>query len=698
MSLHSYRTPRYSLEIELEERVGRVSLVDSYSGVAFADSDYRYSVFAEYADNIVRLEGLYEPRIEEEVPDRGGRIVTIDGCLGEPGGPLQINVRHRIYGPEDGEFMEERIILRNAGKSGIVLRGYRFGFRKRLELPKRYGGPGIDIEDYRLVALPFRLQPDGTKHDYMLHDLYLGRYQTAEFHNPARLVQEVVDKGRSRSEGWAWTDGENGLLITKYNRDSIEYSMLDTERVDGERYLSFGGASPSLYNEPVEVRNLNPGSEAGFGITRYHFYEGLWRTGAYIFREFMSDMGHSLPENYSPMFAWDSEYEIGRHDTDQETLAARYNIEAIEAEAQRGREIGCEAIFLGPGWETCEGSSIWDSDRLGDPAELFGRLREDYGLLVGLKALGRSYCDDYRGLYRRRPDGSVGYYAPYHDKPFHEPCYCNPRYQQIKMGRLGKLVDAGVSFVSFDEFDWRGPCADPNHGHAVPTTPNMHARAVADLIRGLRDKFPSLNVSAHDPVWSWGIRYLPIYYLYETGASFDEIWGFDFASNSLEDLLSGKALSLFYYNLAYEIPLHLNISMENDNDNCLAFWWYASTIRRLGIGGVKCNEGRFAAYKAAVAQYRQLWELYVRGTFFGLDELTHIHALGESCTAVVNAFNLTEKPIFRKVEIRLGELGFFDEVMVEGAPSSIIGGKLVLELEIPPFSPVLIKILPPNGA
>ncbi len=692
MNNKTYSTPKYRLDIEWDEQIGKITLTDIYSGVAFSDSQYRYSAFLEYEDNIVNLEGLYEPTFEEETPDRGGMIVTISGYLGEPGGPVRLNIRHRFYIPENEDFLEERIMLRNKGRINIVLRGYRFGFRKKLQMPKRYGGPGIDVEDYRIVALPFRLTPDGTKYDYQLDDLYQGRYQTAQFFNPARLVQEVVDKGRSRSEGWAWTDGENGLLIVKYNPTNIEYSMLDTERRDGETYLSFGGASPSLYNEPVEVRNLRANAEVGFGITKYHFYEGLWRRGAYIFREYMDSFGHSRPEDYSPILLWDSEYEIGRHGSDPDQLAANYSLEALESEARNAQEMGCEAIFLGPGWETSEGNTIWDSDRLGEVEQFVARMRDEYGLKVGFKAIGRSYSDDFRGMYRRRPDGSIGFYAPYHNKPFYEPCYCTPKYQQIKMGRIGKLMDAGMSFVSFDEFDWRGSCGDTSHGHPTPTTPNLHSIAVADIVRGVREKFPQVNISMHDPVWPWGIRYLPAYYLHGLGESFDELWGFDFTWNALDDLLSGKALSLFYYNLAYDIPLHLNISMENDNDNCLAFWWYASTVRHLGIGGRKGNNIRFAAYKAAVQEYKALKCMYTQGTFYALDELTHLHADIESGRAVVNAFNLTDKAMSRTVEIRLPEIGFFEEMEVQGADHEVQGSKLVLNLEIPPFSPLLIKL------
>ncbi|MCE5314125.1 MAG: hypothetical protein ABFD49_08325 [Armatimonadota bacterium] len=691
MNLESFHTSRYQFDIEFDNRLRKIALKDTYSGVEFADSEYRYSAFVEYGDKIVRLEGLYSPVIEETVSPRAGKTVIISGHLGEPGSDAHINVRQMLYIPEDGEFLEERIALHNKNGKDVVLRGYRFGFRKRLAKPERYGGKGIDIEDYRLVALPFRLQPDGKKHDYQLDDLYHGRYACSEFHNVQRLVQEVVDKNRGRSEGWAWTNGENGLLVIKYNPDSVEYSMLDTEYIGGETYLTFGGASPSLYNEPTEIRRLSAGAESAFGKTRYHFYEGLWRRGSYMFREFMNSQGHGLSDNYDPPIHWNELYNIGWHHNDPAALSEHYNLETLECEAAKAREVGCDTLYLDPGWETCEGATSWDSNRLGDPAGFVNMIKEKYGLNAAFRTIGRSYCDDYPGMYRRRPDGSVGYYAPYDQKPFYEPCVCSWQYQEEKLKRIRALADAGMSFIMFDEFDWRGGCYNPDHGHPVPTTPNMHAHAVVELAKKLHKSHPNLLIELHDPVWPWGVRYLPMYFLHEAG-SFDESWAFEFMWNPLEDLLSGKALSLFYYNLSYEIPLYTNINMDNDNDNCLAFWWYASTVRHLGIGGGNGNDKRFEAYKQALSEYKGLKDVYCRGRFFAPDELTHIHVLPESGRCVVNAFNLTDTPLSRKVNVRLSDLGFMEEVTVEGAPYQLSGDKLTLDLQIPPFSPMIVKV------
>ena len=684
-------TGRYELEIELGKRVGRVVLRDVYYGVTFADSEYRYSAFVEHGQGITRLEGLWEPSLDEELPDRGGKIVSITGRLGEPDGEVSVQLRHRLYVPEEGEFLEEILELSNVGGVDLGLRDYRFAFRKRLEKPKTYGGPGIDIENYRLIALPFRLQPDGKKHDYQLDDVYNGRYQCSVFHNPMELTQQVVDEGRGRSEGWAWTDGENGLLLIKYNPKMIEYSMLETEHVDGATYLNFGGASPSLYGEPAEARDLHSGGRVAFGLTRCHFYEGLWRRGSYIFREYMSGLGHGLPDNYDPSVHWNELYDVGWYHSDRQRLFANYTPQALEQEARKAREIGCEALYLDPGWETCEGATKWDEERLGPAAEFVRKIQDEYGLQVGFRTIGRSYCEEYQGMYRRSADGSIGFAGPYGVKPFYEPCICSEAYQTEKLKRILDVAGAGMRFIMFDEFDWRGPCFDPRHGHPVPTTPSMHAHAVMDLARKVHEAHPEILIEAHDPVWPWAVRYLPVYYLHEQG-TFDEGWAFEFMWNPLEDLLSGKALSLFYYNLAYDLPLYLHITMEHDNDNCLAFWWYASTVRHLGIGGSRGNQARFEAYKAAMAQYRSLKDLYTCGEFYAIDELTHIHVLPETDRCVLNAFNLTDTPVSRQVEVRLNDLGLMENLLVDGAPHQIIGGKLVLDLEIPPFAPIVVNM------
>lgn len=692
MQSESFRATRYQIDVEFDEQIKKIVLTDTYSNVAFADSAYRYSAFVQYDGKIVELEGLFDPNFVERPWRRGGKIVSIVGFLGGPDAKPRIKVAHRFYISDDEEYFEERLILQNLNPKPVVLRGYRFAFRKRLEKPKKYGGPGIDIENYRIVALPFRLQPDGKKHDYQLDDIYHGRYQCSTLQNPMRVMQDVVDQGRGRSEAWAWTDGEYGLMMAKYNPEMVEYSMLETEHREDGVYLNFGGAVPSLFNEPFEVRHIEQDEEAVFGKTRYYFYEGLWRRGAYMFRDYMSSMGHGMPDNYNPPINWNAEYGIGWHHNNHQKLAEHYTLDALEKEAKYAKEIGCEALYLGPGWEECEGSTKWDEERLGNVNDFVNHIKEEYGLKVGFRTIGRSYCDDYPGMYRRTQDGCTGYFAPYKKKPFYEPCICNEEFQKEKFNRISKMADAGMDFILFDQFDWRGACFDPSHGHPIPTTTSMHASAVVDLISKVREKYPHILLEAHDPIWPWGVRYLPVYYQHGKTDSFDEIWGFQFTWTPLEDLLSGKALSLFYYNLGYEVPLYLHINMDDDNENCLAFWWYASTIRHLGIGGGQIGEKRYNLYKMAMQKYKSLRDLYTHGKFYAIDEMIHIHVLPEEDKGVMNAFNLTDTPVLKKIELKLHDLELMENLQVIGAPYEIEKGKLILTLEIPPFSPLIIKL------
>ena len=258
--------------------------------------------------------------------------------------------------------------------------------------------------------------------------------------------------------------------------------------------------------------------------------------------------------------------------------------------------------------------------------------------------------------------------------------------------------------MMFDEFDWRGPCYCPNHGHPVPSTPEGHVRAVYGLIHQLKQRVPGILVEAHDPVWPWGVRYLPIYFDQTLDASrrkgsYEENWGFEFMWRPIEDLLSGRALCLYYYNLACDIPLYDHITAEYDNDACLGFWWYASTIRHLGIGGKKgldskqVNESRWQAYLKAMGQYGRVRDWLVRGRFIGLDEWTHLHVLAGRPGGVLVAFNMSERPVERTIVLKAADLGLGEgEPPVSGARATRVGDGLQLSLSIAPRSPLVVEI------
>ncbi|MBI4530230.1 MAG: hypothetical protein HY709_01810, partial [Candidatus Latescibacteria bacterium] len=46
-----------------------------------------------------------------------------------------------------------------------------------------------------------------------------------------------------------------------------------------------------------------------------------------------------------------------------------------------------------------------------------------------------------------------------------------------------------------------------------------------------------------------GHHYTPVYYKYSLPGSYDEKWGFELMWQPMEDIRSGRARSLYYYNL-----------------------------------------------------------------------------------------------------------------------------------------------------
>ncbi len=694
MRLDSFRSARYRLDIEYQDRIENITLTDAYSGLQFADSAYHYYACIQRGDRIIHLRGMLHPRLSEE-DTRAGKKVVLSGYLADEYGQSYIRIRHTFYVPEEEEYLDEEIQLQNAGSEAVSLLGYSFGFRKRVARPVQYGGPGIDVEKYRIIAIPFRLQVDGKKHDYQLGDLYFGSYECSESENPKLSNREIVDRGWGRSEAWAWTDGEHGLVILKHNPESIEYSILRTEREpDGKRYLIYGGAAPCLYDEPAEGRTLSTGQEIVFGNTRYHFYEGLWRRASYLYGEYMRGLGYGLEENYEADLVWTTEFGLPPQYGQRKQTFAFYNKESLDEEAKKASRVGCEALLLGQGWESEIGSSLWDEERLHNAKDVILDLRTDYELKIGLATTGRSYSDSFPDMYRKTFSHTTGYYAPYTKHPFYEPCYSAESYIHEKCRRTSAIVSSGVDFVTMQDYDWRGPCFEKGHGHDVPTNPNLHARGVKSISERLSERHPEVTFEMSDPVWPSGVRYLPVYYLQEPEGKTREISAFGLGAYPLDDLLSGRAFSMFYYNLAYDLPLFARLNADNDNLECLAFWWWASTVRHLAIGGRIDDSNKLEAYKKAVDKYLEHKDLYVKGRFFGIDELTHVHVLADEGKAVLNAFNLTDVSTERKVEVNLSDLHLMSEMRVGCDDCEVKGGKLVLSLDLQPFSSAVISLEP----
>ncbi len=174
------------------------------------------------------------------------------------------------------------------------------------------------------------------------------------------------------------------------------------------------------------------------------------------------------------------------------------------------------------------------------------------------------------------------------------------------------------------------------------------------MARRVKVKYPHVLIEMHDPITGpSGIHYTPTYFGYAPPNSFDCLWGHEFMWNSMDDLLSGRAVSLYYYNLAYGIPLYLHVGLKTDNENALVFWWYASTCRHLGVGG-KPGPAVWEADKRAMRTYMPLKRFYTQGEFYGIEETVHAHTLPDLRQSVLNVFNLSDKPVEKEVRFRAG--------------------------------------------
>ncbi len=296
-----------------------------------------------------------------------------------------------------------------------------------------------------------------------------------------------------------------------------------------------------------------------------------------------------------------------------------------------------------------------------------------------------------------------------------ELCMSHRDWRAERLGRLSALAEAGLSFLMFDFHGWNGPCYADDHSHGVPSTTIDHIDSIYGIARELRRRHPNLRIEMHDAIWPWGSRYLPSYFRQGlVDGDYDENWAYEFMWNSIHDLRSGMALCLYYYNLAYDIPMYLHFNMTADNDNSLVFWWMASTVRHIGFGGFRHaarmephgalpvltpeqQQTRFANYKSEMKTYNRLKRYFTHGAFGGIDgdETLHLHTLPGEPGGVLMVFNLTGESISRKIRVPLARLNLDASdglPNVTGASAALDGGDLVLNLELEPESPALIAI------
>jgi hypothetical protein len=642
----------------------------------------------------------------------GGMTLNSDTMIGlvcDPvEGDLVVRGRFRASGLElertfarraDGA-LTERIRLLNPTALPVRLDRLDIGFVADLDA----------AAGWRLCAVPFRVQLDGSVHDYDAEALRAGTFRNAVYTDTTRPEPALVEDGVLRSEAWVWHDGRRGLLMAKYNAEAVELSVARPYVEDGCGRLLLGGAGFSLYGEPAAARRLEPGGACAFGETWYIPYAGGIEEGYAHYRALLDSLGHGLPGSYDPPLNWNVLYDVGWHHSNREALRRHYTLPALCAEAAKARDCGCELLYLDPGWETAEGLTHWDGERLGPVAE-FARMCAAEGLALGFRTILRTYAEHWPAewLVRHAPDAEPKPVKAWYGGDMWEPCLCNPTFRAEKLRRIAAIVRAGdVRFLMVDEMDWRGPCHAGNHGHPVPSSPMDHIDAVLELCAALRRQFPDLLIECHDPVWPWfACRYLPTYFGqgFAPDRPFQENWGFEYMWNCVNDLKTGRALALYYYNLGCNVPLYLHITMAADNDHAVFFWWAASTVRHLGVGGKYGHptvaiqgelpsfdpERRFALYRDQVALYRRLKPYFTRGEFHGLGEHAHLHTLSGQAGGVLVVFNISEAEAAISVSVPTRLLRAAN-LPVQGADSEWHGDRVVVRAHLPAMAPRVVCI------
>lgn len=379
----------------------------------------------------------------------------------------------------------------------------------------------------------------------------------------------------------------------------------------------------------------------------------------------------------------------------------------MKEEAAKAQAIGCKSLYLDPGWDTNFASKIWDEERLGTFKSFTEMLKRDYNLKSSLHTPLSGWCNptSYSStMYRMDRFGRRLTWERARGSVTSPLCGAARPYLEETARRLKALARDGAVYFMFDGPLYHAECWDPQHGHRVPARREEHAQAACRLARKIHAEYPQVLIEMHDPVAGGStVHYAPIYYghgrapageEYSQALSFDSVWAFELMWMPMEDLLSGRAIALYYYNLAYNLPLYIHIDLRTDNVHALVFWWNASTCRHLGIGGTHKDPAVQKAHQEAMRSYRRLSPFFKAGTFYGVDETLHIHTHPSEPATVFNCFNLEERQAQREVEFIPEAFGLDPQraYQVVGVPARVTGKGYILTFSVPGFGHQLAEI------
>src|SRR5579859_3207399 len=672
---------RLELTIETRPSYNPSRLRDLQSGRAFADSDYVWSDWEPAA--------LIEPPVLTTRPDGTG---TAAFKLRKGG--LALEQTFSLPGGEPNVIVEVIQIL-NPGQHAVDTSLFACGFGKLVQEGTRWLA---DAAGTRLCEVPYRHHPEsGALRDFTIAELLQSESWYSPMRSPRYRKRQSTAYG---SEAWAWYGPDTVLLVSKYNSDAMEWSVIEKTKRQAagveQTLLRFGGAAGWKLGDPDGAANLAPGVGFTFGETRYSLLAGGWQAGYADFRADMDRKGHSLPADYNPPVHWNELYDnpywwvVARdpwHVDRPERRAELYGLADMQVEIDKAHEIGCECFYMDPGWDTDFGSTLWDEARLGRQVDFVKRLKEQYGMVLALHTPLAPWSNHASYPLETRQMESDGQRRD-------DLCVASSQYIEIKVERLRELCRNGAHFLMYDGSWYERPCYDPSHGHGVPSARQDHVDAILKIAQGVHAAHPEVVIEQHDPITGPGTpRYTPTYFMHGKPGAFDELWGFEYMLNALEDLHSRRAFSLYDYNLAYSLPVYLHFDLRTDNANAVGFWWFASTCRHLGVGGRHADPRVWAAHKQAMLVYLANKRFFTQGVFYGLDELAHGHTLPDLGACVINCFNLEAEPVERTLRFKLGEVGLpAGQPAVVGAASEVEAGLVTLRLAVPAMGHQLVKL------
>lgn len=662
------------------------------SGLNLADADYFYS--------FGRPE--FQKSGGSEASD-GSRVVWLLGTA-----PGHLEVLHQFRLPRSQPWIEEEITLTNRGSVPLDLHDGRCGFVLPLSLSN--GQVRGLWAQFKFTAIPYRREPNGHRAQYA--DFALAQVLTEQYSSELWTHRTTVTPAYA-SEGWAWTNGEHGFLIVKYSQRGMEWSLLDRLPLEAGRVgLRWGGYG--IYRgDPEHGAWLSPGESHRFGVTRLTGYQGGVEEGFYAFRREMEERHHGCPKGFDPPVHWNELYDNklwwlpGEGQDQPEMRKKYYTLADMKEEAAKAKVIGCEALYQDPGWDTNFASKIWDEGRLGSYKSFTEMLKRDYGLKSSLHTPLSGWCNpssyppeaSRTDRFGRRLvwDRARGHLA----SPL---CGASRQYLGETARRLKALARDGAAYFMFDGTQYHGECWDPQHGHRLPARREEHVQALCRLARMIHAEYPEVLIEMHDPVAGGdSVRMTPTYYGHGSAPEgeadaqapgFDTVWAFELMWMPMQDLLSGRAIALYYYNLAYGLPLYIHIDLRTDNQNALVFWWNASTCRHLGIGGTHKDLAVQDAHKEAMATYRRLQSFFKAGTFYGMDETVHVHVHPAEPAAVINCFNLEDHAFEKEVDFFPGRFGMDTKrsYTITGTPSRAMQTGTTLIFKVPALGHQLAEI------